>query len=539
MSRPGDLIADRYRLVELIAVGGMGTVWEAQDERLHRRVALKSLRPQPGLTDEQMQLAGSRAMREARITARLHHAHAVPVYDVVDHEGQPCLVMQYLPSSSLQTLLGERGTLGIGEVARIGAEVAAALAAAHQAGIVHRDVKPGNILVDPEGSAKITDFGISHALGDVTLTTTGIVTGTPAFLAPEVARGQESGFAADVFSLGATLYTAVEGTPPFGTSDNPMATLHRVASGEITPPRRAGALTPVLLRMLAADPLDRPEMPETAQLLAGVASDPVAAATTEQFAAVPATPPPSRTMSLPAAAPAPAAAAVAAPRPPAASRPAGPPPPPRRAEPPVRSEPPRRHGRAWLLALLAVAVVAGVIIAVVASRGGGKPAHQAGTTSAPTTHAPASHTSSSPSPSPSTSSSTTSNSSSPTASLTSPSPSAKSPKSKPAPGGTPSSSESTSAVGSYYALLPGNTDGAWQDLTPSYQQQAGGRSGYDQFWGQFSRVTASGLSSNSPGTATATITYTRSNGSTSSERRTFGLVRQGNMIKIDSSSVIG
>ena len=534
MSRPGDLIADRYRLVELIAVGGMGTVWEAQDERLHRRVALKSLRPQPGLTDEQMQLAGSRAMREARITARLHHAHAVPVYDVVDHEGQPCLVMQYLPSSSLQTLLGERGTLGIGEVARIGAEVAAALAAAHQAGIVHRDVKPGNILVDPDGSAKITDFGISHALGDVTLTTTGIVTGTPAFLAPEVARGQDSGFAADVFSLGSTLYTAVEGEPPFGTSDNPMATLHRVASGQIMPPRRAGALTPVLLRMLAADPLDRPEMPETAQLLAGVASDPVAAATTEQFAAVPAAPPPSRTMSLPAAAP---AAAVAAARPPAAARPAAPPPPPRRADPPVRSEPPNRHGRAWLLALLAVAVVAGVIIAVVASQSGGTPANNAASTGAPTTHAPASHTSSSPSPSPTTSH--TSTSASPTTSASTPSPPAKNTKSKTPPGRTPSSTESTSAVSSYYALLPGNTDAAWQDLTPNYQQQAGGRSGYDQFWGQFSKVTATGLSSNGPGTATATITYTRSNGSTSSERRTFGLIRQGNTIKIDSSSVVG
>lgn len=529
MSRPGELIADRYRLVELIAAGGMGTVWEAQDERLHRRVALKSLRPQPGLTDEQLELAGSRAMREARITARLHHAHAVPVYDVVDHDGQPCLVMQYLPSTSLQTLLSERGTLAVGEVARIGAEVAGALAAAHQAGIVHRDVKPGNILVDVEGSAKITDFGISHALGDVTLTSTGIVTGTPAFLAPEVARGHETSFASDVFSLGSTLYTAVEGTPPFGTSDNPMATLHRVASGEITPPRRAGALTQTLLQMLAADPAQRPDMPQVATALARVASDPVAAATTEQFAPLPVTPPPSRTMSLPAAAP---SAATADRRPPA-SRPAAPPL--RQAPLPARSEPPRRHGRAWLLALLALAVVAAVIIAIVASQNGGTPAKHAATT-APSTRAPASRTSSSPAPS---SPPATSSSASATSAATTPSPPGRNKKSKTAPGGTPSSAESMSAVSSYYGLLPGNTDAAWQDLTPSYQQQAGGRSGYDQFWGQFSRVTATNLSSDGPGTATATITYTRSNGSTTSERRTFGLVRQGNKIKIDSSSVVG
>ena len=198
------LVGGRYRLIEQIAAGGMGSVWEAWDERLRRRVAVKQLHPPLGLSDADSQLASNRAMREARITARLHHAHAVPVYDVIDHDGMPCLIMQYLPSKSLQTLLTERGTLSIGEVARIGFEVAQALAAAHEAGIVHRDVKPGNVLIDAQGSAKITDFGISHAMGDITLTSTGMVTGTPAFLAPEVARGIESGFASDVFSLGAT-----------------------------------------------------------------------------------------------------------------------------------------------------------------------------------------------------------------------------------------------------------------------------------------------------------------------------------------------
>ena len=145
-----------------------------------------------------------------------------------------------------------------GKVSRIGADLAAALQAAHSVGIVHRDVKPGNVLIAGDGSAKLTDFGISHAVGDVTLTSTGMVSGTPAYLAPEVARGGESGFAADVFSLGATLYACTEGTPPFGADANPMAVLHRVASGQMIPPRRSGSMTPLLLHMMASDPADRP-----------------------------------------------------------------------------------------------------------------------------------------------------------------------------------------------------------------------------------------------------------------------------------------
>ena len=211
------VIAGRYRLMNRIGSGGMGHVWLAWDERLNRAVAVKQLHSPVGLPEAEARVAHDRAMREARITARLHHPNAVPVFDVVDHEGQPCLVMQYLPSRSLQAVLTERGPLPAREVARIGSELAAALAAAHRADIVHRDVKPGNVLVADDGTARITDFGISHALGDASLTSTGMVTGTPAYLAPEVARGTSSSAASDVFSLGATLYAAVEGPPPFGT----------------------------------------------------------------------------------------------------------------------------------------------------------------------------------------------------------------------------------------------------------------------------------------------------------------------------------
>ena len=162
--------------------------------------------------------------------------------------------MQYFPSRSLAELLVERGRMPVPEVARIGAEVASALAAAHRAGIVHRDVKPANVLIAPDGTARITDFGIAHALGDVSLTTTGMVTGTPAYLAPEVARGGDASPASDVFSLGSTLYTALEGRPPFGASENAMALLHLVASGDVVPPQHAGDLAPLLLRMLTVDP---------------------------------------------------------------------------------------------------------------------------------------------------------------------------------------------------------------------------------------------------------------------------------------------
>ncbi|HWC78559.1 MAG TPA: protein kinase [Pseudonocardiaceae bacterium] len=268
-----ELIAGRYRLVQRLGAGSMGVVWRAHDELLGRVVAVKQLLPTAGLAEDELRAATRRAMREARITARLHHPNAVAVHDVVEHNGKPCLVMEYLPARSLASLLVERSALAPAEAAGIGAQVAEALAAAHQAGIVHRDVKPDNVLLAEDGSVRITDFGISRAVGDGSLTGPGIVVGTPAYLAPEVAGGRVADYAADVYSLGSTLYEAVEGEPPFGfdEKENTIALLLLVAQGRYQPPRHAGPLAEVLSWMLDPDPRRRPAMAHIAGALTAVA----------------------------------------------------------------------------------------------------------------------------------------------------------------------------------------------------------------------------------------------------------------------------
>jgi len=262
------LVDGRYRLLSRVGRGAMSVVWQARDERLNRLVALKELRQDAGLDEAAFFRSCARAVREARLAAQLRHAHAVTVYDVIESAGSAYVVMEFLPSRSLTDLVLERGPLGPGEAARLGGQIASALSAAHAAGILHRDVTPNNVLVTEDGNAKIADFGVSHAVGDATMTGSGLVVGTVAYVAPEVATGGEGGFPADVYSLGATLYTALEGTPPFGTDDNPVALLERIVHDEPTPPRHAGALTGVLTRMLHRDPAARPAMAEVEELLA-------------------------------------------------------------------------------------------------------------------------------------------------------------------------------------------------------------------------------------------------------------------------------
>ena len=251
------VVGGRYELRERIGSGSMGVVWRAHDAVLHREVAVKQLVPAPGLEGPELEQAVARARREARTAARLRHRNAVTLFDVVEEDGMPWLVMEYLPAVSLAQRLATEGALQPAEVAGIGVQVASALIEAHRVGIVHRDVKPGNILLTEDGTAKLVDFGISRATGDVTLTATGLVQGTPAYLAPEVADGERPSVASDVFSLGATLYRAVEGIPPFGSDPNPLSLLRTIAAGTIRPPQMAGPLTDVLLAMLRPRPADR------------------------------------------------------------------------------------------------------------------------------------------------------------------------------------------------------------------------------------------------------------------------------------------
>jgi eukaryotic-like serine/threonine-protein kinase len=260
-------VGERYLLLEHIGAGAMGVVWRAHDELLHREVAVKQLKL-PDLDPVATEVARTRAMREARIAARLQHPNAIGVFDVVVQDDLPWLVMEYLPSRSLAALLAEHGPLHPVEAARIGGKIASALAAAHAAGITHRDVKPGNVLIGHDGTVKLTDFGISRAVGDGTLTEAGMISGTPAYLAPEIARGDAPDARSDVFSLGATLYAMTEDRSPYGATDNNLGLIYRAATGKIDPPARAGTLTGPLKRLLANDPARRPTAAETVHLLA-------------------------------------------------------------------------------------------------------------------------------------------------------------------------------------------------------------------------------------------------------------------------------
>ncbi|MEV0850416.1 serine/threonine-protein kinase [Streptomyces sp. NPDC049954] len=273
MSDQGRLVVGRYRLVERVGRGGMGTVWRAEDELLGRHVAVKKLHVPPHLheSEGEVQRLYERTRREARSAARITHPNVTVVHDVVDDEGLPCIVMEYVPSVTLADVLKRRGALPPAEVARIGGAMAAALRAAHAAGVLHRDVKPGNVLLGHDGRIVLTDFGIAVEPGTSSLTRTGELVGSVHYLAPERLRsGIDPGPASDLWSLGATLYQAVEGQPPYDR-DTAIETAYAIAAEPYGPPRRAGALTPVIEGLLVKDPARRMTAPEAARLLGLVA----------------------------------------------------------------------------------------------------------------------------------------------------------------------------------------------------------------------------------------------------------------------------
>ena len=241
------MIAGRYDLVREVGRGGMGAVWLGRDSLLGREVALKRIGLMPGASSHDLE----RAEREARLAARLNHPHVVAVYDLVEDGDQTWLVMEYVEGITLSAFVKRDGALSPDEAAPLVRQAADALAAAHGAGIVHRDVKPSNMLVNAAGEVKLTDFGIARAEADASLTQTGLVTGSPAYLAPEVASGATATDASDVWSLGATLFHLLAGHPPYDTNDNLMGALYKIVHEE--PPRleNAGWLAPVLERTMA------------------------------------------------------------------------------------------------------------------------------------------------------------------------------------------------------------------------------------------------------------------------------------------------
>lgn len=244
----------------------MGKVWRAHDEVLHRTVAVKELTAGLYVAEADRVVLHARTQKEARAAARITHPGVVTVHDVVEYDNRPWIVMQYVDGPSLADAAKENGEIAPREAARIGLHVLSALRAAHSAGVLHRDVKPGNVLLARDGQVLLTDFGIAAIEGDSTITRTGELVGSIDYLAPERVRGGDPGPASDLWSLGATLYAAVEGRSPFRRT-SPISTMQAVVTEEPAPPARAGALAPVITALLRKDPADRPSAAETERML--------------------------------------------------------------------------------------------------------------------------------------------------------------------------------------------------------------------------------------------------------------------------------
>ncbi|WP_443073037.1 serine/threonine-protein kinase [Streptomyces sp. NBC_01451] len=265
----GRLVGGRYRLTERIGSGGMGTVWRAQDELVEREVAVKQPRLPGDPQDAAHQRIAHRLHREARAAARVDHPSAVSVHDVVVEDGLPWIVMELVRGESLHEVL-QRGALKPAESARIGLAVVGALRAAHSVGIVHRDVKPANVLLGQHGRVVLTDFGIAHIMGEESLTMSGEFVGSLEFIAPERMSGRGAGPPSDLWSLGVLLYAAVEGWSPFRRTTL-ESTLAAILAAEPVEPQQAGPLGPLLVRMLVKDPAERPDADEVTAALEAVA----------------------------------------------------------------------------------------------------------------------------------------------------------------------------------------------------------------------------------------------------------------------------
>ena len=449
-------IAGRYRLEREIGRGGMGEVWLAEDVVLQRQVAAKRIGALPGTTDADLE----RVRREAQVSAMLNHEHVVVVFDLVEEAGQHWLVMEYVKSENLAELVRRGGPLSPDAAARLIAQAAAALAAAHEAGIVHRDVKPSNILVTPQGQVKLGDFGIARLEADQQLTRTGLLVGSPGFLAPEVAGGSPASPASDMWSLGATIFHAVEGRSPYETVDgNVIGTLYRIVNEPVPQPEHAGWLAPLIGQLMRHDPSSRWDSTRAAAYLAGGPDGGLATQTMTQAEVVPGPLP------VPAAPAAEPTSVI-------------------RGEPQVAPAPARRRRRVPIEGLIAIALVAVIALLFVAflvrgmSSGGG------------------------PEASPTTGGSTGDSASAST---------------------TPASSEATdegitSFIESYLATAPKDPEAAFAQLTPGFQDQSGGLDGYSGFWDTIATATPSNIEPDADNlTVSYDVAYVRDDGGRNSD----------------------
>ncbi|MER6915582.1 protein kinase, partial [Streptomyces sp. NPDC000594] len=253
----GRLLAGRYRLGGVLGRGGMGTVWRAVDETLGRTVAVKELRFPTSIDDEEKRRLITRTLREAKAIARIRDNSAVTVFDVVDEDDRPWIVMELVEGKSLAEVIREDGTLTPRRAAEVGLAILDVLRSAHREGILHRDVKPSNVLIADDGRVVLTDFGIAQVEGDPSITSTGMLVGAPSYISPERARGHRPGPAADLWSLGGLIYASVEGCPPYDKG-SAIATLTAVMTEPLDPPRNAGPLLEeVIYGLLAKDPAQR------------------------------------------------------------------------------------------------------------------------------------------------------------------------------------------------------------------------------------------------------------------------------------------
>ncbi|MFG3658179.1 serine/threonine-protein kinase [Streptomyces sp. NPDC047706] len=267
------LLAGRYRLGDVLGRGGMGTVWRAEDETLGRTVAVKELRFPSNIDEDEKRRLITRTLREAKAIARIRNTSAVTVFDVVDEDDRPWIVMELVEGKSLAEVIREDGLLQPRRAAEVGLAVLDVLRSAHREGILHRDVKPSNVLIADDGRVVLTDFGIAQVEGDPSITSTGMLVGAPSYISPERARGHKPGPAADLWSLGGLLYAAVEGVPPYDKG-SAIATLTAVMTEPLEEPKHAGPLKDVIYGLLTKDPDKRIDDAGARAMLKSVISAP-------------------------------------------------------------------------------------------------------------------------------------------------------------------------------------------------------------------------------------------------------------------------